>query len=418
MTQVDFRPVEKATRSTRGEVGRIGVAVLFIVGVIVFTGAAFGHVEQAYLLIAAAVIGGYMALNIGANDVANNVGPAVGSMAMTMATAIGIAAVFEAAGAIIAGGDVVDTVKNGIIDPDSIADPQIFVWVMLGSLLGAALWLNIATFMGAPVSTTHAIVGGVLGGGVASSGWAIVNWDVMGSIAMSWVISPLVGGLIAAGTLYLLKRTVLFRDEPVDAATRVVPLLIAVMAWAFATYLALKGLSNLVSISFPVALFGGLVIAVITYAVVRPMVIRAAPGLTQDTEGVNSLFTIPLICAAALLSFAHGANDVANAVGPLAGIVEVLDGGAAGVRRAYHCGCSSSVPWASRWVWPSSAPGSSAPSGPRSPTWTAPGPSASRWPPPSRSSSPASSACRSAPPTSRSAASSASASSGSSSTTG
>ncbi|WP_281965616.1 inorganic phosphate transporter [Serinicoccus marinus] len=330
MTQVDFRPVEKATRSTAGEVGRIGVAVLFIVGVIVFTGAAFGHVEQAYLLIAAAVIGGYMALNIGANDVANNVGPAVGSMAMTMATAIGIAAVFEAAGAIIAGGDVVDTVKNGIIDPDSIGDPQIFVWVMLGSLLGAALWLNIATFMGAPVSTTHAIVGGVLGGGVASSGWAIVNWDVMGSIAMSWVISPLVGGLIAAGTLYLLKRTVLFRDEPVDAATRVVPLLIAVMAWAFTTYLALKGLSNLVSISFPVALFGGLVIAVITYAVVCPLVIRAAPGLTQDTEGVNSLFTIPLICAAALLSFAHGANDVANAVGPLAGIVEVLDGGAAG----------------------------------------------------------------------------------------
>ena len=330
MTQQDFQQVEKAAGKSRAEVGRIGVAALFLVGVIVFTGAVFNDVEQAYLLIAAAVIGGYMAMNIGANDVANNVGPAVGSMAMTMATAIGIAAVFEAAGAIIAGGDVVDTVKNGIINPDRIGDPQVFVWVMLGALLGAAVWLNIATFLGAPVSTTHAIVGGVLGGGVAASGWAIVNWGVMGSIAMSWVISPVVGGLIAAGTLYFLKRTVLFTDRPLDAALRVVPLLIAVMAGAFATYLALKGLSNLIDISFVVALLAGVLIGIFTYVVVRPMVARAIPGLSQDSEGVNSLFTIPLICAAALLSFAHGANDVANAVGPLAGIVEVLGTGDAG----------------------------------------------------------------------------------------
>lgn len=330
MTLTDTRPVEKTTRNAPAQLVRLILALLFLGGVVAFTSNAFSHVEQAYLLIGAAVVGGYMALNIGANDVANNVGPAVGSMALTMSAAIGIAAFFEASGAIIAGGDVVDTVKNGIIDPDSIGDPQVFVWVMLGALLGAAVWLNIATYLGAPVSTTHAIVGGVLGAGVAASGWAIVNWGVVGSIALSWVVSPVVGGLIAAGTLYLLKRTVLFTHRPVDAAVQVVPMLIAVMTWAFTTYLALKGLSNIVEIPVPLAMLIGLGLAAVTYAVVRPMVARAAPALRQDTEGVNSLFTIPLICSAALLSFAHGANDVANAVGPLAGIVEVLDGGAAG----------------------------------------------------------------------------------------
>ena len=127
------------------------------------TGARFAHIEQSHMLIAAAVIGAYMAMNIGANDVANNVGPAVGSFAMTMTMAILIAAVFEAAGAIIAGGDVVSTVKKGIIDPADIADQDVFVWVMMGALLGAAIWLNAATWVGAPVSTTHSIVGGVMG---------------------------------------------------------------------------------------------------------------------------------------------------------------------------------------------------------------------------------------------------------------
>ena len=157
----DYLKIERATHLSRGEVGRLGSAILFIVAVMIFTGARFGHVEQAYLLIAAAVIGAYMAMNIGANDVANNVGPAVGSFALTLTGAILIAAVFEAAGAIIAGGDVVKTVKNGIIDPADIANSDEYVWVMMGALTGAALWLNAATWLGAPVSTTHSIVGGV-----------------------------------------------------------------------------------------------------------------------------------------------------------------------------------------------------------------------------------------------------------------
>lgn len=166
----EYLKIEKAASLSRSEVGRLGVAIIFIVLVVIYTGSNFAHVEQAYLLISAAVIGAYMAMNIGANDVANNVGPAVGSFALTLTGAIAIAAVFEAGGAIIAGGDVVSTVKKGIIDPADINDANVFVWVMMGALMGAAIWLNAATWLGAPVSTTHAIVGGVMGAGIAAGG--------------------------------------------------------------------------------------------------------------------------------------------------------------------------------------------------------------------------------------------------------
>lgn len=330
----DYLKVEKAADISRTEVGRLGAAVIFLVGVIIYTGASFAHIEQSYMLIAAAVIGAYMAMNIGANDVANNVGPAVGSFAMTMTMAIVIAAFFEAAGAIIAGGDVVSTVKKGIIDPEDIGNSDVFVWVMMGALLGAAIWLNIATWIGAPVSTTHSIVGGVMGAGIAASGWQIVNWNSMALIASSWVISPVVGGLIAAGTLYLVKKTVFFQSDPVAAAKRVVPVLIAVMAWAFTTYLALKGIKQLVKVPFSAALLIGLLAGIAVYVLVRPAIARATVRLSGDRDGINRLFTIPLIFAAALLSFAHGANDVANAVGPLAGIVDVLEAGDGGSKVA------------------------------------------------------------------------------------
>ena len=320
----DYQQVERAAGTSRMEVGRIGTAVLFVVAVMMFTGASFADVEHVYLLVAAAVIGAYMAMNIGANDVANNVGPAVGSFAMTLTTAIIIAATSEAAGAIVAGGDVVSTVKSGIIDPADIDDPLVFVWVMMGALLGAAIWLNVATWLGAPVSTTHSIVGGVMGAGIAASGWAAVNWPAMGAIASSWVISPVAGGLIAAGLLYVLERGVLWKADPIAAAVRYLPVMLALMAWTFTTYLLLKGVQNVLSTPPWLAMLVGLVAGVITHAVTRRQIARKAPDLTPDREGVNQLFTIPLIFAAALLSFAHGANDVANAVGPLAGIVDVL----------------------------------------------------------------------------------------------
>lgn len=330
----EYLKVEKAADISRSEVGRLGTAILFIVGVIIYTGARFGDIEQSHMLIAAAVIGAYMAMNIGANDVANNVGPAVGSFAMTMTMAILIAAVFEAAGAIIAGGDVVSTVKKGIIDPADIADPDVFVWVMMGALLGAAIWLNAATWLGAPVSTTHSIVGGVMGAGIAAAGWDVVNWGAMAKIASSWVISPVVGGIIAALLLYSLKKSVFFKSDPLAAAYKVVPLMIGTMAWAFTTYIALKGVKNLIKISFPSALMAGFAVGILVFLTVRPLIARKSPGLTNDRDGVNRLFTLPLIFSAAMLSFAHGANDVANAVGPLAGIVEVLNTGGGGAKVA------------------------------------------------------------------------------------
>ena len=279
------------------------------------------------MLVIAAMIGGYMAMNIGANDVANNVAPAVGSHAITLTGAIVIAAFFEAGGALVAGGGVIGPLQRGIIDPDLIADRDIFIWLMIAALLAAAVWLNFATVIGAPVSTTHSIVGGVLGAGIAAAGWNIADWSVVGQIAASWIISPVMGGLIAAGFLYVIKRTITYKSDVLGAANRMVPVLVAIMAWAFSTYLMMKGVKKVIAVSFPVALLIGLAVAVAIYVIIRPYIRRMTRQMENRKASVNELFTIPLIFAAALLSFAHGANDVANAVGPLAGINEAISEG-------------------------------------------------------------------------------------------
>ena len=313
--------IEKATRFGRRELFRLGTALLFIVAIMIYTGTGL---SGDHMLIAAAMIGGYMALNIGANDVANNVGPAVGSRALTLTGAILIAAIFEAGGALIAGGDVTSTIKKGIIDPALIADTDVFIWLMMAALLAGALWLNFATAVGAPVSTTHAIVGGVLGAGIAAAGWDIANWPVMGAIVASWVISPVMGGVIAAAFLYLIKRNITYQSDMVAAAKRWVPVLIACMAWAFCTYLLLKGIKHIWKIDFSLALILGFAAAVVIYLFITPLIRRKADTLANDKVSINRLFTVPLIFAAALLSFAHGANDVANAVGPLAAISDAV----------------------------------------------------------------------------------------------
>jgi PiT family inorganic phosphate transporter len=320
MTTVAIWAPKGFLQGKRLDIARYGIALLMLLGVALFA----STISTNPILIAAAIIGGYMAINIGANDVANNVGPAVGSKALSLAGAIVIAAIFEAGGAIIAGGDVVSTIKKGIIDPSGIANPEAFVWLMMAALLAGAIWLNIATALGAPVSTTHSIVGGVLGAGIAAAGWEIANWDTMGKIAASWVISPVLGGLIAAGFLYIIKRNITYREDMPAAARKMVPLLVALMSWAFATYLILKGLSKLWKVGFLPAAGIGVVIAVAVFFVVRSAIQRRADTLENNKESINTLFTIPLIFAAGLLSFAHGANDVANAVGPLAAINDAL----------------------------------------------------------------------------------------------
>jgi PiT family inorganic phosphate transporter len=240
-----------------------------------------------------------------------------------MIGALAVAAVFEAAGAIVAGGDVVETIKKGIIDPESIADVRDFIWLMFAALLAAALWINVATFIGAPVSTTHSIVGGVLGGGLAAAGAAVVDWGVMGKIAASWVISPVLGALIAAAFLALIKAVIVYRDDRISAAKNWVPFLVAIMGSVFTAYLLMKGLKQVWRIDVPTIIAVSSAAFAMIFVIVRPMVSAACATMQNTREEVGRLFTIPLIVAAALLCFAHGSNDVANAIGPLAAIVHV-----------------------------------------------------------------------------------------------
>ena len=320
----NINQIADASLTSRKEVFRIGLSLIFIISVLFYVGVSTQAVEGHYLLTAAAVFGGYMALNIGANDVANNVGPAVGSRALSMVGAIVIAAIFEAAGALLAGGDVVSTIKGDIIKPELIENSDTFIWLMMAALLAAAIWLNIATYLNAPVSTTHSIVGGVLGAGLAAGGMGIANWPVMGKIAASWVISPLLGGIFAALFLFVIKRKITYQQNMLVAATQIVPILISIMAWAFSVYILMKGVKHVVKIDITTAAIIGLVVAVAIYFWIKNYIIRCSTQMSDSKEGVNDLFTLPLICSAALLSFAHGANDVANAVGPLAAISDAV----------------------------------------------------------------------------------------------
>ena len=321
----DVNKIEKATSFNVGDVRKIGLVLIFMffasLVALFFNGGG-----NNILLIISVVIGMYMAMNIGANDVANNVGPAVGSNTMSMGLAIVIAAVFEAGGAIIAGGDVVDTIRSGIVSQGAFTDTNIFIAVMLGALISAALWLNLATFIGAPVSTTHSIVGGLLGASVAAGGFGIVNWLAMLKIAASWVISPVMGGVIAVAFLYIIKRTITYQIDKKAAAKRVIPLLIFVMSWSFSLYLLQKGLSKVVKLDIFVQIIIATVAAVAIFIATKPLINAKADSLQNTKDSIGDLFTIPLIFAAALLSFAHGANDVANAVGPLAAINQAISG--------------------------------------------------------------------------------------------
>lgn len=319
--------VELATAYVSRPLVAPGIALAFIVLAGIAAAVVFGQSSGHLAVIAAAVFGAYMAINIGANDVANNMGPAVGANALTMGGAIVIAALCESAGALLAGGDVVSTISKGIIDPSGMAETRIFIWAMMAALISSALWVNLATWVGAPVSTTHSVVGGVMGAGIAAAGFAAVNWPTMGAIAASWVISPVLGGAIAAAFLALIKAKIIYQEDKIAAARRWVPVLVGIMAGTFAAYLALKGLKRIVKIDLGTALFIGAVIGAVSYVVTAPLIRRQSEGMENRNKSLKVLFGLPLVISAALLSFAHGANDVANAVGPLAAIVHATQHG-------------------------------------------------------------------------------------------
>ena len=319
--------IEYATNYVSRPMVGLGIALVFIVVAALAAGLLFGSYPSNMIVIAAAAFGAYMAINIGANDVANNMGPAVGANALTMGGAIVIAALCESAGALLAGGDVVSTISKGIIDPAGFEDSSIFIWAMMAALISSALWVNLATVVGAPVSTTHSVVGGVMGAGIAAAGFAAVSWPTMGKIAASWVISPVLGGVIAAGFLAFIKAKIMYQDDKIAAARRWVPVLVGIMAAAFASYLALKGFKRIIKIDLGTALMIGVAVGAVTYVITAPLIRKQSEGLENRNKSLKVLFGLPLVFSAALLSFAHGANDVANAVGPLAAIVHASEFG-------------------------------------------------------------------------------------------
>ncbi|ARO22654.1 inorganic phosphate transporter [Rhizobium sp. S9] len=296
-----------------------GLGLIFVGLTMLFAGVYVFDRPGATLVVAAAALAGYMAMNIGANDVTNNVGAAVGARAMTMGQALVIAAIFEVLGATIAGGEVVKTISSNIVDAVEVPE-AILGWIMMAALMAAALWINLATWMNAPVSTTHAIVGAVIGAGISAVGTEPVNWRVMIEITSSWITSPLIGGLIAAGLLYLVKTLIIYRDDKIAAARRWVPVLVATMAGGFMAYMVLQ-LSPPGRFPPLTVILIGIGIGLVSWLAARPLVLAQARDLENRNSSLRALFRLPLIGSAALLSFAHGANDVSNAVGPLSAVV-------------------------------------------------------------------------------------------------
>jgi len=279
------------------------------------------------VIIVAAMLGFYMALNIGANDVANNMGPAVWAKAITIGGAIIIAAIFEASGAIIAGGDVVNTIKWGIIDANAVTDTKVFIGIMLATLFGSAVWINIATYTKSPVSATHSVIGWLVGAGIIALGVDVIHWDKIWQIALSWIISPALGGWIAAFLLWSIDTTIMKRESRHDAAQVWVPVYVAIMSGAFSSYLILKGFKKIIHIEQFQAFIIGAMFALVTYLVVRKLLYKYWWLFKNSKKSINKLFNLPLVFSAALLSFAHGANDVANAIGPFAAIYDSVSSG-------------------------------------------------------------------------------------------
>ncbi len=308
----------------------LGLGLLFVCLSMLFAAAYVSEQPAFLMIVAAAALAGYMAINIGANDVTNNVGAAVGSRAITMTTALVIAAVCELAGAVFAGGRVVSTIEDSIINAALMPTGPAFAWVMMAALLSASVWINIATWSGAPISTTHSIIGGILGAGIAAAGPSAVHWWSLAGIAASWMVAPLLGGGIAAGLLAFIKIFISYRQDKIASAVFWLPILISLMTGAFAAYFAVIGLENVIHLNLPTGIVIGLAVALATLLISRPWIVQQAQGLDDRNQSLRKLFRAPLILSAALLSFAHGANDVSNVVGPLSAVVASLKGATVG----------------------------------------------------------------------------------------
>ena len=285
------------------------------------------------LLILALIFGLYMAWGIGANDVANAMATSVGSKAITVKQAILIAAVFEFLGAFLAGGEVTATIRKGIIDSDLITDTDVLLYGMLASLLAAAVWLTIASRFGWPVSTTHSIVGAIVGFTLFAVGFEAVYIGKVGAIAASWVISPVMAGVLSFLLILSVRKLIFDRDNPEQAARRYVPIYIFLTGLMIGMVTFLKGLKHVGLEVGGMAAFGYSVIFAFLIMCVGIVLIRRIQqaSVTEvrafQYANVEKIFAILMVVTACAMAFAHGSNDVANAVGPVAAVISIIDTG-------------------------------------------------------------------------------------------
>lgn len=288
----------------------------------------------------AAVFGLFMAWGIGANDVANAMATSVGSKALTIKQAILVAAVFEFLGAVLAGGEVTSTIRKGIVDASLLADsPDLMIYGMLAALLAAGTWLLVASRKGWPVSTTHSIVGAIVGFAAVGIGIDAVQWGKVGTIVMSWVVSPLTAGFIAYLIYMSVQKLILHHEDPLERAKRYVPIYIFFAAFTMTLVTILKGLKHVgLNMTLTEAYLLATAIALAIAILGAVLIGRIKPDNKAQKKDhfhtVERVFGVLMVVTACSMAFAHGSNDVANAIGPLAAVVSIAHTGEIGAKSA------------------------------------------------------------------------------------
>ncbi|MCW8899709.1 MAG: inorganic phosphate transporter [Gammaproteobacteria bacterium] len=284
-------------------------------------------------LILACVFGLFMAWGIGANDVANAMGTSVGSGAITIKQAVLIAAIFEFAGAFLAGGQVTKTIRKGIVDADLLSStPELLVFGMLASLLAAGIWLLVASKFGWPVSTTHTIVGAIVGFAAVGIGFEAVHWSKVGTIVMSWVVSPALAGIVSYWLFRSVQKLILNTENPFENAKRYVPLYVFLTGFVIALVTMFKGLKHVglettLIQNYSMAVIIGLIIMFVSMHYTRKIEIKPEADRDFHFANVERVFGVLMVVTACAMAFAHGSNDVANAIGPVAAVVGIVQSG-------------------------------------------------------------------------------------------
>ena len=298
------------------------------------------------LLLLACLFGFFMAWGVGANDVANAMGTSVGAKALTIKQAILIAMLFEFCGAYLAGGEVTDTIRKGIINPDYLSDhPDLLVYGMLSALLAAGTWLFVASLMGWPVSTTHSIVGALVGFAAVGIDMDAVAWPKVGQIVASWVVSPVLAGTISFGLFISAQSLILRAEKPFEAAKRYIPFYLFLVGFMISMVTMVKGLKHVgLGLSFGQSLFYALLAGIVITAIGQFFLnrIKDVPDPTGQSRfaSVERVFAVLMVFTACAMAFAHGSNDVTNAIGPVAAVVAVVQSGG-------EIAAKAALPW---WV--------------------------------------------------------------------